>query len=54
MLNSIFSEKKCVNCGKIIYPTVHWVYKIVSPKCKGGTKYYCTYSCFRKGKWDEK
>ena len=37
--------RKCT-CGKIFIPGGEWVYK--SKNKKGGTKYYCSYTCWRK------
>lgn len=45
---SLFFEKKCEVCNKLLYPTVMWAYKISNPPEK--TKYYCSWSCLRKGK----
>ena len=39
-------EKKCLNCGRLIYPTGDWVYKIKRSKQK--TQWYCSYACWRK------
>lgn len=34
-------ERKCMKCGKEIYPNPSWAYK------KGG-KYYCSWKCFNQ------
>lgn len=47
----IFADRYCENCGKMIFPTPMWVYKIKNKDSK--TKYYCSYTCYKKGKWNE-
>lgn len=42
------NEKKCAECGKIIYPTPAWIYKTHDGTSK---KYYCSWSCYKKGKY---
>lgn len=45
-------ERKCKECGKIIFPTREWAYKIfVNGK---GTDYFCSWSCFKMGKYGGK
>ena len=48
---SIFVEKRCEMCDKIIFPTSMWVYKIKQPFAY--TKYYCSWTCYNKGKKEQ-
>lgn len=41
-----FKEDKCPVCGKNFIIPIETVYKRKTPH---DTKYYCSYSCFRKG-----
>lgn len=40
-------EKKCEKCGKLLYPTPGWVYKIPGSGTRR-VKWYCSYKCWRK------
>ena len=44
---SLFFEKKCEICGKLLYPTGEWAYKIRKPLER--TKYYCSWTHYRQG-----
>lgn len=46
-----FREFKCTICGKNVLPTPQWVYKIFDGK---KTNYYCSWSCYKKGKYENK
>lgn len=47
-----FPEYTCA-CGKCFIPTPAWLYKInFQGKKNGGTKYYCSYTCWRKAGGD--
>lgn len=41
-------EKYCEMCGKPIFPTPMWVYKIKHQQ--KGCDYFCSYTCWEKGK----
>jgi len=42
--------KKCANCGKLIFPTPIWVYQKYDKK-SGGKRFYCSWSCYRGGRY---
>ena len=42
---SILAEKYCSECGKMLFPTPQWAYKIAG-------KFYCSYKCYRKAGGD--
>lgn len=48
MQGNIFIEKQCDICGKDIYPTPMWVYKIWDKQYT--RRWFCSYSCMNKGK----
>lgn len=45
------TEKYCAKCGKMIFPTPMWTYKLTTADKK--TKYYCSYTCYKKGYWED-
>lgn len=46
-MDNLILERKCVECGKTIYPTKDWIYKIPAAG-KHKVKWYCSYTCWRK------
>lgn len=50
-MSDIFSsmEHKCEKCGKLIYTTGEWVYKIKPDGKNKKMRWFCSYTCWRNG-----
>lgn len=42
----LYNEKKCAECGKVIFPTPEWVFKVTN--AGKVVKYFCKYSCKKR------
>ena len=42
-------ERKCFICGKFLYPTSDWVYKIKPDGKYKKIRWFCSYTCWRNG-----